>query len=45
MEKVRAAKDKYVGTDRLKAILQEEIAGLLSETHVGEAVEFTIPQD
>jgi fused signal recognition particle receptor len=39
----RVSKDKYLGTSELNAILREEIAGLLSETNTGEAVEFTIP--
>lgn len=41
----RVAKDKYLGTDELNAILREEIAGLLSETNSGEEVEFTLPED
>ena len=41
----RVAKDKYLGTDELHKILREEIAGLLSETNVGEATEFDIPKD
>lgn len=41
----RVAKDKYLGTSQLNTILREEIAGLLSETNVGEASEFTIPKD
>ena len=40
----RVAKDKYVGTTELNQILQEEIAGLLSETNSGEATEFSIPE-
>jgi fused signal recognition particle receptor len=39
----RVSKDKYLGTSELNAILREEIAGLLSETNTGEAVEFIIP--
>lgn len=39
----RVAKDKYMGTEELNAILREEIAGLLSETNVGEDTEFSIP--
>ncbi|MFY0604793.1 MAG: signal recognition particle-docking protein FtsY [Flavobacteriaceae bacterium] len=39
----RVAKDKYLGTDELNLILREEIAGLLSETNIGEETEFTIP--
>jgi fused signal recognition particle receptor len=41
----RVSRDKYVGTDELNGILREEIAGLLSETHVGEETEFNIPKD
>ena len=41
----RVAEDKYVGTEELNGILREEIAALLSETHVGEATEFSIPAD
>ncbi|KJD35763.1 cell division protein FtsY [Tamlana sedimentorum] len=41
----RVSKDKYLGTAELNQILREEIAGLLSETNIGEATEFTIPQD
>jgi fused signal recognition particle receptor len=41
----RVAADKYMGTDELNGILREEIAGLLSETHVGEATDFDIPKD
>ncbi len=39
----RVARDKYVGTDELNQILREEIAGLLSETNVGNATDFEIP--
>jgi fused signal recognition particle receptor len=39
----RVARDKYLGTDELNQILREEIAGLLSETNVGEETDFTIP--
>lgn len=39
----RVAKDKYMGTEELNKILREEIAGLLSETHVGEDTEFILP--
>lgn len=39
----RVAKDKYVGTDELNTILREEIAGLLSETNLGNETDFTIP--
>ncbi|AXT63332.1 signal recognition particle-docking protein FtsY [Aquimarina sp. AD10] len=41
----RVSKDKYLGTDELNTILREEIAGLLSETNVGEATDFEIPKD
>jgi len=40
----RVARDKYLGTSELNQILREEIAGLLSETNVGEYTEFTIPE-
>lgn len=40
----RVARDKYLGTSELNQILREEIAGLLSETNIGEATEFTIPE-
>ncbi len=39
----RVAKDKYLGTDELNAILREEISGLLSEIDSGNATEFTVP--
>jgi fused signal recognition particle receptor len=41
----RVARDKYLGTDELNKILREEIAGLLSETNVGEETDFVIPVD
>ncbi len=41
----RVARDKYLGTDELNRILREEISGLLSETHSGEATEFAVPAD
>ena len=41
----RVSKDKYLGTDELNEILREEIAGLLSETNIGEATEFTVPDN
>ena len=41
----RVAQDKYVGTDELNKILREEIAGLLSETNLGNETEFTIPKN
>lgn len=41
----RVARDKYVGIDELNGILREEIAGLLSETHLGEAIDFDLPQE
>lgn len=40
----RVSRDKYLGTEELNQILREEIAGLLSETNVGEAAEFSIPE-
>ncbi|MCV6607191.1 MAG: signal recognition particle receptor subunit alpha, partial [Campylobacterales bacterium] len=41
----RVAKDKYLGTTELNSILREEIAGLLSETNVGDETDFSIPED
>lgn len=41
----RVARDKYLGTSELNQILREEIAVLLSETNIGEATEFKVPQD
>src|SRR5690554_3455477 len=41
----RVARDKYLGTSELNAILREEIAGLLSETNTGTATDFEIPTD
>jgi fused signal recognition particle receptor len=41
----RVAKDKYLGTEELNQILREEIAGLLSETNVGNETDFTIPEN
>ncbi len=40
----RVARDKYLGTAELDQILREEIAGLLSETNLGEAEDFVIPE-
>ena len=41
----RVAKDKYVGTDELNAILRAEIAGLLSETNDSDDADIQIPKD
>lgn len=41
----RVARDKYLGTEELNKILREEIAGLLSETNVGDETDFTIPEN
>jgi len=41
----RVSKDTYLGTEELNTILREEIAGLLSKTHVGEDAEFTVPKN
>lgn len=41
----RVARDKYLGTAELDAILREEIAGLLSETGSGEAKTFSVPDN
>ncbi len=41
----RVSRDKYMGTEELNLILREEIASLLSETHLGEETEFKIPKE
>ncbi len=41
----RVARDKYVNTSDLNAILKAEIAALLAENNNTDAVEFTIPSD
>nr|WP_298993733.1 signal recognition particle-docking protein FtsY [uncultured Polaribacter sp.] len=41
----RVARDKYLGTEELNVILREEIAGLLSETNVGNDTDFSIPEN
>lgn len=41
----RAQQDKYIGTSELNRILREEIAGLLSETNLGNGTDFEIPND
>lgn len=40
----RVAKDKYLGTQELQEILQTEIAGLLAETSVKDAIDFSLPE-
>jgi fused signal recognition particle receptor len=39
----RAAKDKYLGTSQLNAILKEEIVNLLQENRTEDATEFSVP--
>ncbi len=39
----RVARDKYLGTSELNAILKEEIAGLLEENNIGEVKNFDSP--
>lgn len=41
----RVARDKYVTTSELTAILREEIASLLTENHTEELESFTVPED
>ena len=41
----RVARDKFLGTDALNEILREEIAGLLSETNVGNDTDFAVPKE
>jgi fused signal recognition particle receptor len=40
----RVAIAKYLGTNELNTILREEIAGLLSETNLGNETEFNVPK-
>jgi fused signal recognition particle receptor len=40
----RVAKDKYVGTSELNAILKEEIAALLAENNTVDGDDFELPQ-
>lgn len=40
----RVARDKYVSTDELTAILRDEIAQLLTENHSGDLSDFSIPE-
>ena len=41
----RVARDKYVGTNELNAILKEEIVALLQENESGDGTTFEIPVD
>jgi fused signal recognition particle receptor len=41
----RVAKDKYVGTDELTAMLRDEIALLLTENNTDDLSEFTLPEE
>ncbi|OJV79861.1 signaling recognition particle receptor family protein [Proteiniphilum sp.] len=41
----RVARDKYVGTDELTAMLRDEIALLLTENNSDDLSEFTLPED
>ena len=41
----RVARDKYVGTNELNAILKEEIMALLQENESGDGTTFDIPAD
>ena len=41
----RVARDKYVTTSELTAILREEIASLLTENHTEDLGSFTVPED
>ncbi|MEM1406940.1 MAG: signal recognition particle-docking protein FtsY [Bacteroidota bacterium] len=41
----RVAKDKYLGTGELNAILREEIAGLLLESNSDDLEDFSVPPD
>ena len=41
----RVARDKYLGTSELNAILKEEIASLLQENNSGDGSTFDLPED
>lgn len=41
----RVARDKYVTTSELTAILREEIASLFTENHTEDLESFTVPED
>ena len=41
----RVARDKYMGTSELNAILKEEIAALLAQNNTGEMFDFSNPSD
>ncbi len=41
----RVARDKYVGTDELTAMLRDEIALLLTENNSDDLSEFTLPEE
>ena len=41
----RVARDKYVTTSELTAILREEIASLLTENHTEDLESLTVPED
>ena len=41
----RVARDKYVTTSELTAILREEITSLLTENHTEDLESFTVPED
>ena len=41
----RVARDKYVTTSELTAILREELASLLTENHTEDLESFTVPED
>jgi fused signal recognition particle receptor len=41
----RVAKDKYVGTQQLNAILKEEVAALLTENNSADVSDFATPSD
>ena len=41
----RVARDKYVTTSELTAMLREEIASLLTENHTEDLESFTVPED
>jgi len=40
----RVARDRYLGTSELNTILKEEIAGLLQENNIDDAIDYSLPK-
>jgi len=41
---IRVARDRYLGTSELNTILKEEIAGLLQENNIDDAIDYSLPK-